>query len=86
MGTADCICHWKWAVYEDDCEYKLAVLHAKLPNSMKVNNRTVWMVWQRDLECTVDDEEWWMIASNNGKYIREANGKFIQFKILQRYY
>ena len=36
--------------------------------------------------CTFDENTCGEILSNNGKYIREARGKFIQYKILHRYY
>lgn len=43
-------------------------------------------IWERDLGCLMDEEEWTRIISNNGKFIREAKGKFTQYKITHRYY
>ncbi len=40
----------------------------------------------KDLGCTFDEETWEGILSDNGKYIREARGQFIQYEILDRYY
>jgi len=34
----------------------------------------------------MDDDTWDSILSNSGLHIREARGKFIQYKILNRYY
>ncbi len=44
------------------------------------------MIWKKDLGCTFHEETQVGILSNNGKYIREARGKCIQYKILHRYY
>lgn len=44
------------------------------------------IVWQKDLGCDFSDEEWLKILSNTGKYVREARGKFIQFKLIHRFY
>ena len=43
-------------------------------------------IWQKDLECEFSAEEWLAILSNTGKYIREARGKFIQYKLIHRFY
>lgn len=34
----------------------------------------------------MEEEEWLKIISDNGKYIREARGKFTQYKLIHRYY
>ena len=34
----------------------------------------------------MEDSTWLKIISDNGKYIREAKGKFIQYKIIHRHY
>lgn len=36
--------------------------------------------------CTLDEKTWEGILSNTEQYIREARGKFIQNKIIHRYY
>ena len=52
------------------------------------NNRgkNLQKIWEKDLGYTLDDEIWERILSQNGRHIREARGKFIQYKILNRYY
>lgn len=49
-------------------------------------SKSLKVIWERDLGCTIDDDTWKSILSNNGLHIREARGKFIQYKILNRYY
>merc|ERR1712131_481968 len=44
------------------------------------------MIWQRDLGCEWTDEEWAKIIAESGRYIREARGKCIQYKIIHRFY
>lgn len=44
------------------------------------------LIWQRDLECNIDEDTWEHILADSGKYIREVRCKFIQFKILHRFY
>lgn len=43
-------------------------------------------IWERDLGFVMEEEEWLKIISDNGKYIREARGKFTQYKLIHRYY
>lgn len=52
----------------------------------KATSRSLKIIWEKDLGCKIDDDLWDSILSNNGLYIREARGKFIQYKILNRYY
>lgn len=49
-------------------------------------SKSLKVVWERDLGCTFEDGIWDSIVSESGHYIREAKGKFIQYKILNRYY
>ena len=44
------------------------------------------IIWQRDLGCEWTDEEWAKIIAESGRYIREARGKCIQYKIIHRFY
>lgn len=44
------------------------------------------MIWKKYLGATFGQGIWGKILSNNGEYIRDARGKFIQYKILHRYY
>lgn len=44
------------------------------------------LIWQRDLECDIDEDTWGQILADNGKYIKEVRCKFIQYKILHRFY
>lgn len=48
--------------------------------------RSLKAIWEKDLDCIIEDDVWDSILSNCGLYIREARGKFIQYKILNRYY
>ena len=41
---------------------------------------------ERVIGCIMEDSTWLKIISDNGKYIREAKGKFIQYKIIHRHY
>ena len=43
-------------------------------------------IWEKDLSCTLDEKTWEGILSNTEKYKRDARGKFIQYKIINRYY
>lgn len=41
-------------------------------------------MWDRDPGCIMDEGTSDSILLSNGSYIREARGKFIQYKILNR--
>uniref|UniRef100_A0A3P9I561 Reverse transcriptase domain-containing protein n=1 Tax=Oryzias latipes TaxID=8090 RepID=A0A3P9I561_ORYLA len=56
------------------------------PWAKKNTSKGLKTIWERDLRCIIDDDSWQTILSDNGIYIREARGKFIQYKILNRYY
>ena len=43
-------------------------------------------VWQRDLGCEFEEDDWMTIIANAGKYIKEARGKFTQYKLIHRFY
>lgn len=43
-------------------------------------------IWEKDLDCTLDEGTWRGILSNTEEYVREARSKFIQYKIIHRYY
>lgn len=44
------------------------------------------IVWQKDLGCDLSEQDWLNILSNTGRHMREAKGKFIQYKIIHRFY
>lgn len=44
------------------------------------------IVWQRDLSCVIGKEDWCKVLSHSNKYIREARGKFTQYKLIHRWY
>jgi len=50
------------------------------------NCENLRLIWQRDINSDIDKDTWNRILSNSGRYIREARGKFIQYKVLHRYY
>ncbi len=33
-------------------------------------------IWEKDIGIVIRDEEWKIILSNTGKYVREAKGQF----------
>ena len=41
---------------------------------------------KNDLGVDIEDDHWLRIIPNVGSGIREARGKFIQYKIIHRYY
>lgn len=44
----------------------------------------VKLLWQRDLRTNLTQDKWLDILAGCGKYVREARGKFTQYKILHR--
>ena len=54
-------------------------LHKDICKSLRV-------VWQKDLGCDLSDEAWLRILRNTGKYIKEARGKFTQYRLIHRFY
>lgn len=46
----------------------------------------VKLLWQRDLGTNLTQDKWLDILAGCGKYVREARGKFTQYKILHRKY
>ena len=48
--------------------------------------KTLRIIWQTDLGCDLSEQDWLNILSNTGKHMREAKGKFIQYKIIHRFY
>lgn len=43
-------------------------------------------LWEKDLDCLLDEGVWKGILSDTEKYVREARSKYIQYKIIHRYY
>ncbi len=43
-------------------------------------------IWEKDIGIVIRDEEWKIILSNTGKYVREAKGPFTQYKTIHRFY
>ncbi len=59
----------------------------KLTNLLVSGESTnVKLLWQRDLETNVAQEKWLDVLAGCGKYVREAWGKFKQYKIIHRLY
>ena len=68
-------------------ECHTASLFYKLINHwVSGESSNVKLLWQRDLRTGFTLEKWLEILSESGKYVREARGKFIQYKIIHRYY
>ena len=59
----------------------------KIINSFLGNDSVnVKIIWQRDLGEEIEDDKWSKIVADCGKYVKEARGKFTQYKVLHRYY
>lgn len=67
-------------------EYKASTFYKLFNNMQKDICKGLRIVWQRDLGCTFNDDEWLRILSNNGKYIKESRGKFTHYKLVHRFY
>lgn len=50
------------------------------------NFESLRLIWQRNLKVDTDRDWWLKIISRVGWFIREAQGKFTHYKILDRYY
>lgn len=72
---------------ESPCIARRAAMFYKMFNRLQEEIfKNLRIIWQKDLGCDFSDEEWVKILSNTGKYVREARGKFIQFKLIHRFY
>lgn len=49
------------------------------------NTSSLRMTWGKDLGYTFNGESWDNVISKGGKFVREARGKFIQYKIINRH-
>lgn len=59
----------------------------KLVNyNLSGESANIKLLWQRDLKLEYTNEKWLDILSESGKYVKEARSKFIQYKVLHRYY
>ena len=64
-----------------------AALFYKTFNGIRVDKcKNLRIIWQKDLGCDLSKEDWLNILLNTGKHMREAKGKFIQCKIIHRFY
>lgn len=75
----------------DFCEmpkeaHRAAVLYKMFNNLRKGMCENLRTIWQRDLGCTINKEEWDKILLNSCKFVKEAKGKFIQYKLIHRWY
>ena len=71
---------------QNPLNHKASVFYS---NSMYLSSSTcdnLRIIWQRDLDCQIDNDTWKQILTDNGRYIKETRGKFTQYKILHRYY
>lgn len=55
-------------------------------SSISDESSNVKLIWQQDLRQEFSQDRWLKILSDCGKHIKEARVKFIQYKILHRYY
>ena len=66
--------------------HKAAVFY-KIFNRLQKNIcKNLRLAWQKDLGCVLNDEIWLRILANTGKYIKEAKGKFTQYRLIHRFY
>lgn len=66
--------------------HRAAVFYKALNGLQKDICKNLRLIWQKDLNCELNDEVWSKILANTGKYIKEARGQFIQYKLLHRFY
>ena len=68
-------------------EHLKASIFYRLSNEILSNScDSLKRVWQKDLGCMLNEEEWLNILSHHGKFVRESRSKFTQYKIIHRYY
>ena len=65
---------------------RASIFYRKTNQLLSCECHNLKVIWEKDLGCIVEDSTWLKIISENGKYIREAKGKFTQYKIMHRYY
>lgn len=65
---------------------RAAVLYKLLNNSRDNICENLRMIWQRDLGENITEEEWHKIMLHSCKFVKEARGKFTQYKLIHRWY
>ena len=68
------------------CNHKASLFYKNSVCLTSSSCENLRIIWQRDLECDIDQDTWEHILADNGKYIKEIRCKFIQYKILHRFY
>lgn len=48
--------------------------------------KSLGIIWQKNLGCDLSDEVWLKKLSNTGKCIKEARGKFTQYRVIHKFY
>ncbi len=66
--------------------YRAALFYKAFNGLQKDICKNLRLIWQKDLNCELSDEVWSKILANTGKYVKEAWGQFIQYKLLHRFY
>lgn len=69
----------------EEC-HRASVFYRTTNNLLSSDCNNLKVIWEKDLGCMIEDGDWLKIIADKGKYIREAKGKFIQYKIIHRYY
>ena len=54
--------------------HKAAVFYKALNGLQKNICKNLRLIWQKDLNCELNDEVWSKILANTGKYVKEARG------------
>ena len=68
----------------EEC-HRASVFYRTTNNLLSSDCNNLKVIWEKDLGCIIEDGDWLKILSDKGKHIREAKGKFIQYKIIHRY-
>ena len=59
---------------QNPLNHKASVFYSK---SMYLTSSTcdhLRIIWQKDLDCQIDEDTWKQILTDNGKYIKETRG------------
>ena len=69
-----------------DTACRAAVFYKIFHGLQKNICKNLRFVWQKDLGCELNEEIWLRILANTWKYIKEAKGKFTQYRLIHRFY
>lgn len=67
-------------------QHPASVCYRTTNQLLAIECKSLQRLLEKDLGCIIENNEWLKIIFYNGKYIREAKGKFTQYKITHRLY